>query len=56
MTVSLQEPGFHREEGVDLVPRITEALAAAGFDAAAFPTRVILQSFQQSVRRSTNCP
>jgi hypothetical protein len=51
VTVPLQEPGFHRQEGVDLVPRIMEALAAAGLDAAAFPTRVILQSFQLSVRR-----
>lgn len=47
----MQEPGFHRGEGVDLVPCIMEELAAAGLDAAAFPTRVILQSFQLSVRR-----
>lgn len=48
-----QEPKFHRDLGIDLVPRIMEALAAAGFHAASFPARVKLQSFQMSV--STLC-
>lgn len=45
----MQEPEFHRELGTDLVPRIMEALAGAGFDAATFAARVKLQSFQMSV-------